>query len=133
MWQPESLILIILCIYSQGADRRGAGDLDGDSGPPGTNFHPFFLWVFSGRVFFRPGFFSNHGSFQAGGYFNSGLSQARVFSSRGFFKQRCVYLGGFNVCQHNCHSLNTSVCICPHHTAAKLGSVSQIDVTTQIS
>ena len=59
----------ILVYYFLGADRRGAGNLNGNSGPPGPNFHPnflggpgrffpvgFVLVVFSG-VFFSPGVF----------------------------------------------------------------------------
>ena len=33
----------ILVYYFLGADRRGAGNLDGNSGPPGPTFHPNFL------------------------------------------------------------------------------------------
>ena len=43
MWQPESVVLISLRMYSTGADRRGAGNLDGSSSPPGPNFHPIFF------------------------------------------------------------------------------------------
>ena len=46
MWQPESLVWTSLSMYSPRADRQGAGNLDGNSGPPGLNFHPDF------RVFF---------------------------------------------------------------------------------
>ena len=94
MWQPESLVLISLCIYSQGADRRGAGNLDGNSCPPGPNFHPNFPRVFSGegfsrcRVFpgggfFLVGFFS--GRFFSGWHFVRWLFFPVVFFSGGFF------------------------------------------------
>ena len=34
-------------MYSLGADRRGAGNSNGNSGPPGPNFHSNFLVFFS--------------------------------------------------------------------------------------
>ena len=30
MWRPESLVSVSLCTYSTGADRRGAGNLNGN-------------------------------------------------------------------------------------------------------
>ena len=46
MWRPESLVLIFLCMYSLGADRRGAGNVDGNSDPPVPNFHPNIIVIF---------------------------------------------------------------------------------------
>ena len=47
MTRPEYLVLISMCIYSLGADRRGAGNLSRIPGPPGPNVYSNLIVLYT--------------------------------------------------------------------------------------